>query len=206
MFARKPVGHGAAQLVGEDRQRCGFAVLVFKCGKIRFPGLTLADKEDGGFGQRPASVDVADFLARGAQSFAIGFLGALHQTTIGHKIRYAREAGDSLNLIQKDQGQNWSAPWYGLEPRKGLHVVRFGTAREREFHFAEQLIIGVNERHIDFNRFTDTGIGKMVGDLFAIRFVRQPLPNFGEMVLTLGIVNVGEEFRTLAGERTAAPE
>jgi hypothetical protein len=40
--------------VGEHRERFGFAVLVFECGEIRFPGLTLAEEEDRRFGKCPA--------------------------------------------------------------------------------------------------------------------------------------------------------
>ena len=43
LFPREQVIHGPAQLVGEDRERFGFAVLVFKCGEIRLPRLTLPD-------------------------------------------------------------------------------------------------------------------------------------------------------------------
>ncbi len=54
LFPREHVIHGAAQLVGEYGQRFGFAVFVFEFSKIFFPGLTLADEEDSGFGKGPA--------------------------------------------------------------------------------------------------------------------------------------------------------
>ncbi len=63
LFPREHGGHGAAQLVGEYGQRFGVAVFVFEFRKILFPGLTLADEEDSGFGKGPASVELADFLA-----------------------------------------------------------------------------------------------------------------------------------------------
>lgn len=63
VFARKHVVHGATELVCEDRERLGFAVLVFELGTIRFPRLTLADKKYGGFGKRPAQMHVANLFA-----------------------------------------------------------------------------------------------------------------------------------------------
>jgi hypothetical protein len=54
LFSREHVIHGPAQLVGEDSQRFGFAVLVFEFGEILFPGLALADEEDRSFGKGPA--------------------------------------------------------------------------------------------------------------------------------------------------------
>ena len=46
----------------------------------------------------------------------------------------------------------------------------------------------------------------MVGNIVSIRFVRQPLPHLGEMVLTLRIVDVGSQFGALAGEMTATAQ
>ena len=63
MFPREQVIHGAAQLVREHGQRLGFAVLVFEFRKIFFAGLALPKKEHGGFGKRPAQMDVADLFA-----------------------------------------------------------------------------------------------------------------------------------------------
>ena len=54
LFPREHVIHGPAQFVGEDGQRFGFAVFVFESSKIFFPGLTLAEEEDSGFGTGPA--------------------------------------------------------------------------------------------------------------------------------------------------------
>ena len=63
LFPREQVIHGAPQLRCKYRERFGFAVFVFEFGKIRFPRLTLADEEHGGFGKRPAEMDVADLFA-----------------------------------------------------------------------------------------------------------------------------------------------
>ena len=60
-----------------------------------------------------------------------------------------------------------------------------------EFHLAEQLIVVIDERNIDLYRLADTGIRKMVGDAFPIRFVRQPFANLRQIVLTIGIMDVG---------------
>jgi hypothetical protein len=192
--------------VGADRERFGFAVLVFAFGKILFPGLTLADKKHGGFGTGPASVDGAHLFARRAESFAVRFLGTFHQPTRRDEILHPGKTANVVNLLENDQGQHLSDAWHGLEPRKGLHVLRLGPAREVEFHFAESLSIVITEPHVDLDGLVDTGIREMVGDIFAIRFGRQPFANFREIVLTIGIMHVGSEVGPFAGERTAAPQ
>ena len=54
MFPREHEIHGTTQLMREYGERFGFAMFVFEFGEILFPGLTLPNKEDGGFGKRPA--------------------------------------------------------------------------------------------------------------------------------------------------------
>jgi hypothetical protein len=51
LFSREHVIRGP--IMGET-VALGFAVLVFKFGKIFFPRLTLADEKHGGFGKGPA--------------------------------------------------------------------------------------------------------------------------------------------------------
>jgi len=86
LFPREQVIHGTAQLVGEHGECFGFTVLVFQFCKIGFPGLTLADEQHGGFGNRPAQMHVANLFAGRARPFAIRFFGAFHQATIGDEI------------------------------------------------------------------------------------------------------------------------
>jgi hypothetical protein len=137
LFPRAQVIYGPPQLVRAHGQRCGCAVFLCQFRNIVFPRLTLAEEKHGRFGKRPAQMDSADLFACSPQSFAVRFFGAFHQPTIGDEILHAGKAGDILNLIQNHQGQNLSDPGHGLEPRKGLHVVRFSTARKVEFPRAE---------------------------------------------------------------------
>lgn len=116
-------------------------------------------------------MDVADLFAGSPQSFPAGFFGTLDQATIGHKILYAREAGDILNLIQKDQGQNLSDAGDGLQPREGLHIMGFGTPRDIEFHLPESLIVVIDEGHVDFNGLAHARIREMLRDIVSVRFV-----------------------------------
>jgi len=86
----------------EDRERCGFAVLVFELRKICFPRLTLAEEEHRRFGKRPASVDSADLFTRGAHFFALGCFGTCHQATLRDELWHAGKAAHGLHLIEED--------------------------------------------------------------------------------------------------------
>lgn len=96
---REHVIHSAAQLMGEHGQGFGFAVFVFEFRKIGFARRTLADKQHSGFRKGPTSMDVADLFAGGAKSFPIGFLGTLHEPTIGDEILHAGKAANVVDLV-----------------------------------------------------------------------------------------------------------
>jgi len=55
-----------------------------------------------------------------------------------------------------------------LESGKGLDIMGFGTAGEIEFDFAQQLIVLIDQGHIDLNRFADTRIREMLRDIFPV--------------------------------------
>jgi len=140
---------------------------MFECGKLCFAGLTLAEEEHGGFGTGPAQMHLANLFARRAESLAIRLLGTCHQATIGDEILHARKAANVVPLIEEDQREDLPNPGNRLQPRKGLHLISFGTAGEREFHFSAELILLIDEGNVDFNRFADTEIRKMLRAIFA---------------------------------------
>jgi hypothetical protein len=109
LFPREQGIHRPPQLLGEYGQRFGLTVLVFKCGNVRFSRLALPDKEDGGFGKGPASMDGANLLARGPEPFAVRLLGTCHQPALRHKGLHAGKAREVLNLRQNPQGENLPA-------------------------------------------------------------------------------------------------
>jgi hypothetical protein len=149
---------------------------------------------------------MANLFAGGAQPFAVRLLGALHPTAVGHEILYARKARDILDLRQNDQRENLANPRHGWEPRKRLHVLRFGTPGNKQCHLAEQLVIVINEGNGDFNGLAHAGLRKMFLDSLAVGFVRQLLADLREIVLTSGSVNVGQEFGAFGHQMTAAPQ
>ena len=84
--------------------------------------------------------------------------------------------------------------------------MRLGRTGNVEFDFPQELVIVIDEGEIDFNGLPYAGIRKVLFHSLAIRLVRQLFPNLGEVVLTIGIVNVGQEFGAFAYELTPPPE
>jgi hypothetical protein len=60
-----------------------------------------------------------------------------------------------------------------------------------------------NEGNVDFNGLAHPRIREVLFHAFAIPFVRQLLADLGEIVLTIGIVEVGQQFGALVHQMTA---
>jgi hypothetical protein len=84
--------------------------------------------------------------------------------------------------------------------------VAFGRARNIEFHLTEEFIVVINEGHSQLNGFAHAGLRKVLFDAFPIGCVGQLLANLGEVVLTVGVLDMGQEFRPLAHQMTTAAE
>jgi hypothetical protein len=89
--------------MGEHGQGFGRAVVVVQGRQIRLARLTLADHQEGGFGNGPAPRPVADRFARRAQFFAPGLLGAFHQATRGDEILHPGKPTNVVALIEEDR-------------------------------------------------------------------------------------------------------
>jgi hypothetical protein len=68
---------------------------------------------------------------------------------------------------------------------------------EGEGQFLEPFVILGNERHVDLKGLVHRAIGHAVGNAITVGFVRDLLPALGQIVLTIGIVAMGQQFRTL---------
>jgi hypothetical protein len=134
---------------------------------------------------------VANLFPRGPEPFAVGVFGALHHATLRHKVLHPGKTRDVLNLIEDDECQDLSDSWDGLEPCIRLPIVHLSTPGDVEFHFPQDLVRVIQKGESDFNGLTDAGIGEMFLHAFAVRFVRQFLADLRQVVLTIGILNVG---------------
>ena len=106
LFPREPVVHRPGQLVGQHSEGFAFAMFVLQFGEILFARLILPQEAHGGFREGPLELGVANLLARKPVPVARRFLGAFDQAAVGHEVLHAREAANSLDLIQDDQRQN----------------------------------------------------------------------------------------------------
>ena len=86
------------QLLGEHGEGLALAVFAFELGEIRLPQLVLAQEEDGGFGESPFELGVANLFARQPVPLARRFFGTFGEPTVRDEVLHARKAGNGVDL------------------------------------------------------------------------------------------------------------
>jgi hypothetical protein len=104
---------GPRQFMGQYRQ--GFALTMFfrEASEVLLARRIVAQEQDGGFGESPLEVGIADLRARSSIAFASRFFRTLDEATIGHELLDTGEAVDIVDLIEQHQGQDLADPWDG---------------------------------------------------------------------------------------------
>ena len=206
LVSREHEIHGPGHLLGQHGERLAFAVFTFKLGEVGLPGVVLAQKEDRRLREGSLELGVANLLAREPVPLAGRLLSALHQAAVREEVLHAGKAGDVLDLIENDQGQDLADVRDGLQAGEALGIVPLGRAGNIEFHLAQQFVVVVDEGNVHFNRLTHTRIGEVLFHALPIALVRQLPAELGEVLLAVGVLNMGQEFGPLAHQVTATAE
>ena len=103
---------------------------------------------------------IADFGARSSRAFAVGFLRALDQTTIGGKLLHPREAVEIMDFIEQHEAENLTDTRHGLQQIQGVGVMVLGGFDNGELDVVQQLIVIADECKIDFDTFCTAGSAK----------------------------------------------
>jgi len=180
------------QFLGQHGQRCARAVFFLQAREVFLARRIVPQKQDGGFRKRPVQVGVTDLGTRGAVSCACGFIRAFDQAAIGDKILHPWETLDVMNLVEQNEAQDFSDPGHDLEQVQGLGIVLLCRFDNVSFHIAEEMVVVPDQREVDFHALLDGRIGKALGDADTIGFVGELFPDLGQVILTVGIVDVGE--------------
>ena len=65
---------------------------------------------------------------------------------------------------------------------------------DEEFHLGKQGVVIIDEAQIDGNGLVHRSIFEPLGDTEAISFIRRFLAEGGQVVLGIGVLDVGQEF------------
>ena len=185
---------GPPELVGEDRESLGLAVLMGKPLEILFGRLIALEEKDRCLGEGPLEMSVTDLFATGSVFFAIGLFDALDQTAVGDEILDLREAFDGIDLVEEDQGEDSADPWNGLKQGIGSEVVFFGTGNDIPFELGQDVVIGFNDLQINSHAFLNGGVIEALGDAFSVLGFGNASQGIRKVILASGVLDMGKEF------------
>ena len=84
--------------------------------------------------------------------------------------------------------------------------MAFGLLDDVEFQLSQKPIVYIDELEIHLDAFLNGKAGEVIGDAVTICLVGQLLSELGEVVLAIGVLDVGEQFGTFLHEMVSSPE
>jgi hypothetical protein len=201
-----PIIDSPRAFMGQDRERLALAVLLRESGERLLACRVLPQDEDRGFRDGPLEIGIAHFRACGPVAFAGRFFGPLAQAAVGDKPLDAGETRDVMELIQQHEAQDCANPGSRLEQVERLGLVLLGGFEEVSLQVAAQLVIVGDQGEVYFHALLHRSIGKPRSDARAVGFGGQLLPNLGEVLLAIGMLDVAQQLRPPPGAIHPAPQ
>ncbi len=167
---------GPAKLVGKDAQRLALVVFVGQLGDVILGLMRIPEHEDRGLLDGPFEMMVADLFIAVSGPFAVRFFDRPDQPGVRGKILYPGKAGDIVNFIQDDQGQDLPDTRDRAQQVQGVVIVLPGGFFDIPFELLEDLIHGIDHGQVDFDALSDGRIAKPLGNPVVVVFTGQLFP------------------------------
>ena len=149
---------------------------------------------------------IADLFTRSSVSLSCRLFGALDQPGIGDEVLDRREAVDVVDLIEDDQGQYLTDAGHRAKPVESMGIMLFSGSHDIQLQIGEQLVVVIHQLKIDLDAPLHAGITEALGDSFAVGFISDFLADLGQIVLAVGVLDVGQEFRRVCASGTCGGE
>jgi hypothetical protein len=111
-----------------------------------------------------------------------------------------------VDLVEEDEAKDPSHPWDAPEQVPGVDIVSFGALLDVALELTEEAVIEVEKLEIDLDAFAHGGIREVLGDSLPVRLAGNLFLELGEVVLAVGVLEVGEELGTLSHEVVSATQ
>ncbi len=185
---------GTPELVGEDREGLGFAVLTGKPLEILFGRFVALEEKHRCLGEGPLKVSVTDLFTTGSVFFAVGFFDTLNQTAVGDEILDLGEALNGFNLVEEDQAEDSSDTRNGLKQGIGSQIVFFSTGNDITFELGQDVVIGFNHLQVNSHALLYGRVVEPLDDAFTVLGFGNASQGIRKVILASGVLDMGKEF------------
>jgi hypothetical protein len=164
----------------------------------------VAQEQRGRFGNGPLEVSVPEVLACRAQAFARGFFRTRDQATIGDKRLPPWEAITVVDVVEPHEAEALADPRHRLQHLQGVGVMVVGGLDARACAVAKELVIRGDQGPVDCDALVYGSLSTTCSAALTIGCVGELLPEFGQVVLTVGILDRRQQFSPFAQQVGAA--
>ena len=141
----------------------------------------------------PPGASTAELLARRA-------VLALHEPRVGEETLDALEACDVVDLVEDRERQDLANARNRAKPVVGLGVVLLGPALEVKLQVTNDVVVLLDQREVDLHALAGVGLGEGLGNALAIGLVGDLRRGHGQVVLVVGVLDVGEQVASSTDE------
>jgi hypothetical protein len=198
--------NGPRSFVRDEGERFTLPMVVRQAGEIFLGRRISPQAQDSGFRKSPLEMRIVDLCPGSAVAVARGCLGTFNQSARGHAILHAWKPVDVMDVVEQDSTHKLADARDGLPAIQSLRIVRLGRLDDGLLDIAEQSIRVGHEGEVDFDALRHSGLREPVRHTGPVGLVGQFLPDRGQIVQAVGLLDVREEFSTFTGRRSAAPQ
>ena len=96
-----------------------------------------------------------------------------------------------MDLIEDHQGEDFADPRHRAEPIQRVAIVSLRCAQDEELEFSQYLVVEGQQVEIDLDALVDTRVTESVHHAASVAGVGDPLLDIWQIVLAVGILDVG---------------
>jgi hypothetical protein len=173
--------------MSQDGEDLEWAMLSLEA-LFEFHSFRIPPKEKRGrFGEGQFEVGVSDFLARRTVSLPGRLPDAFDEPGVRSEFLDPGKAANVVDLIKDRESENGADAMDGSKEMEGLGIVISRILKDVAFEIPDHKVEGINEIEIGGDAHANIGICELVQDALAMDFVGDLFPEFGEIVLAVGV-------------------
>jgi len=127
-------------------------------------------------------------------------LGALHQPCVGDEVTDSWEAVDVVNFVEDHQGEDFPDPGNSAKQVNGYGIMIGNVCSDLSFDSEDLCVKAVHECAVHLDSGTDHRVGESVFYSGAIGAAVYALFERGQVVLSIGVLDVGLELCMMTGK------
>ena len=124
-------------------------------------------------------------------------MGALHQPCVGDEVADSWKAVDVVDFVEDHQGEDFPDPGNSAKQVNGYGIMLWNECVDLSFDREDLFVKGVHECAVHPDGGTDHRVGETVFDTGAIGAAVDALFERGQVVLSIGVLDVRRELCVL---------